>query len=104
MKKLGLFLLTLSMVAGMAGCATSSSSSAGKVVKDAELGKVNNCTFLGDVMGSAEMGSGDISTALEKAKNAAREKAGTLGATHIFWTSESRGYTSAVHGKAYLCK
>lgn len=106
MKRIGIRLLAVVMVAGMVGCATSSPSvsSGAKKVQDSDLSKLGNCAFLGEVVGSAEIGSGDVATSLENAKNAAREKAALIGASHIFWASESKGYTSTAHGKAYLCK
>jgi len=85
------------------GCATTLSQSAARV-KDADMKMTDNCQFLGDVYGSSGWGNIAASMGIENAKNEAREKAATMGASHIIWTSTTGGYSPYVSGKAYLCK
>ena len=84
------------------GCATTLSQSAANV-KDADMKMTENCKFLGEVCGSSTWGG--IEARVEAAKNEVREKAASLGATHIVWQGiSSSGAQIVVSGKAYLCK
>jgi len=97
--------LSLSVVAILIlnGCATTLSQSAARVI-DADMTMTGNCQLLGDVHGWSGWGNNATSLGLENAENQAREKAASMGATHIFWTIEATGLITNVSGKAYLCK
>ena len=43
-------------------------------------------------------------TGIQNAKNAARDKAAKLGATHIVWGTVEGGFSPSVAGKAYKCQ
>ncbi len=85
------------------GCATTLSQSAARVI-DANIKMTENCQFLGDVHGWSGWGNSAASLGIENAENQAREKAASMGATHIVWTSEATGFKTKVNGKAFLCK
>ena len=85
------------------GCATIPSQSAARVV-DADMKITDNCQFIGDVYGTSGWGNLAASVGIENAKNEAREKAASMGATHIVWEGVTGGYSPYVSGKAYLCK
>lgn len=87
----------------LTGCATTLSQSAARLI-DADMKMTENCKFIGDVHGSSGWGNLAASTGIENAKNEAREKAATMGATYIVWTGMAGGYSPYVSGKAYLCK
>jgi len=85
------------------GCVTTRTAAAAKV-KDADEGKVANCTYLGEVSGTSDssfvMASG---TSVENAKSDAAEKAASMGATHIVWGTFSGGRYTTIPGQAYKC-
>ena len=84
-------------------CATTLSQSAARV-RDIDMKMPNNCQFLGDVRGSSLWGGSlGSSLGIDNAKNEAREKAASMGATHIFWNSTVCGNVY-VSGNAFLCK
>ena len=85
------------------GCATTLSQSAARVI-DADMKMTDKCQFLGDVHGSSGWGNLAASVGIENAKNEAKEKAASMGATHIVWTGMAGGYSPYVSGKAYVCK
>jgi len=85
------------------GCATTLSQSAARVI-DADMTMIGNCQFLGDVHGSSHWGKLADPLGIRIAKNESREKAASMGATHIVWTFIAGGYSPLVSGKAYLCK
>lgn len=95
-------LVALATALLLSACATSASPEAQKI-KDADETLVQSCTFLGDVTGTSGVGGLGAATGIENAKNAAREKAVKLGATHIVWGSVQGGYSPSVAGKAYKC-
>ena len=86
----------------VSACATSASPQA-QNIKDADQTVVAQCTYVGDVTGTSGVGGLGAATGIENAKNAAREKAVKLGATHIVWGSVQGGYSPSVAGKAYKC-
>ena len=77
------------------GCTTLSQSAAR--VMDADMKMTDNCQFLGDVYGSSGWGNIAASVGIENAKNEAREKAASMGATHIIWTGEMARPVAIVH-------
>jgi len=85
------------------GCATTLSQSAARVM-DADMKMANDCQFLGEVHGTSGWGNLAASTGIENARNEAREKAASKGATHIVWTNVAGGYSPYVSGTAYRCK
>ena len=99
---LSLFLLIILLLL-LNSCATTPSQSAAKI-RDADMNMVENCQFLGDVNGVSGWGNLAASVGVENAKNEAREKAASMGATHIVWSNVSGGYCSFVNGKAYRCE
>ena len=97
-----MFVLPLMLV----GCATAPSPQA-VAVRDADQKTVENCEYVGDVMGASPLGVvfGSMSTA--NAREMAQEDAAKRGATHIVWgsiTPPSFGSGAAAQGKAYRCK
>lgn len=100
--KFHLLLPTLIVLIIMAGCSTRITPRAAAVI-DADEAMVNRCAFLGNVQGSSGWGNLAASVGMENAKTEAREKAATLGATHIVWGNISGGYSPYVSGRAYLC-
>jgi len=85
------------------GCATTLSQSAASV-KDADMKMVENCKFLGEVYGSSYWAGFTVDALVEAAKNEARGKAASLGATHIVWQGISGSNARIARGSAYLCK
>ena len=94
-----LFCLVLTVLLCLSGCATTPSQSAARV-KDADMKMIENCQFLGDVHGTSGVGALFASVGIENAKNEAREKAASMGATHIVWSSIAGGEGPYVSGKA----
>ena len=95
-------ILILALAALISGCATSASPQA-QAIKDADATTVTACTYVGDVTGTSGVGGLRAATGIENAKNAAREKASAMGATHIVWGSVQGGFGPSVAGKAYKC-
>ena len=83
-------------------CATKLSEQAA-MIKDIDIMKTNDCTYVGDVDGTSGLGELSASTGISNAKNEAREKAAKLGATHIAWKVVNGGYSPFVSGQAYQC-
>ena len=94
-----MFVLPLMLV----GCATAPSPQA-VAVRDADQKMVENCEFVGDVMGSSGWGGIVASVGTRNAQNEARDQAAQLGATHVTWNMLSGGWAPSVSGKAYRCK
>ena len=85
------------------GCATALSQSAARII-DGDLRTMENCQLLGDVHGSSGWWELGTSAGLENAKNECREKAASMGATHIVWHSISGGLSSTASGTVCFCK
>ena len=91
----------------LSGCTTPISKS-GKLITDvnvidAQKLEVNNCENLGDFESSSGWGNLMAAVGIESAKNAIRNKAAELGATHVVWTNISGGSVPFVSGRAYRC-
>ena len=86
----------------LAGCA-STPSPAAMHVRDADEAMVTACRYLGEVQGSSGWGNLAASTGMENSKLHARERAASLGASHIVWTSVTGGYSPYATGRAYVC-
>jgi len=83
-------------------------TTAGKSIKDvnvidAQELKNNNCVNLGDLEATSGWGNAMAAVGIRSAKNAIRNKAAKLGATHVVWTNQSGGFVPIVHGRAYRC-
>ena len=87
----------------LAGCASTPSPVA-RGVNDADGRAVATCAMVGNVSGTSGWGNLAASTGIENAKVEARERAATLGATHIVWSEVTGGYSPSVSGNAYKCK
>ena len=98
-----LFIIMVSSLLFIIGCATTQSGSAARV-RDADMKTVQNCQFVGDVHGTSGWGNLAASAGIQNAKNEAREQAATMGASHIIWTGTAGGYSPYVTGKAYNCR
>lgn len=86
------------VIAGcLAGCGSSSTSSAAANIREAQESDLGDCTFLQKVQGTA---SDDDRDAATHAKRAAREEAAKLGATHIKWIIPC---CTSVEADAYRC-
>lgn len=66
-------------------------------VVDADESNLADCKSVGRVKGTASDGAADAATS---AKNAAREQAASLGATHVRWIVPC---CSTVEGDAFRC-
>ena len=86
----------------VSSCATTRSAPASQV-RDADEKMVEHCEFLAQVHGSSGWGGLAESTGMENAKTEAREKAASLGASHVVWATVSGGYAPNVSGRAYRC-
>ena len=95
------FLLAIAAF-GVSSCATTPSAPAAHV-RDADEKMVESCEFLAQVHGSSGWGGLAASTGMENAKTEAREKAASLGASHVVWATVSGGYAPNVSGRAYRC-
>lgn len=87
----------------LAGCATTLSSTASRVIQ-ADDQMVASCRFLGQVSGSSGFGNIAASTGMENARNEATEQAARLGATHIVFQRVSGGYSPSADARAYKCE
>jgi hypothetical protein len=84
------------------GCAVAPSRQA-RQVQDADQAMVAGCRYLSDVSGWSGWGGLASSAGMANAQNDAREKAASLGASHIVWNSVAAGFTPTASGKAYRC-
>ena len=89
-------LLALVALSALA-CGSSSLSPAAAHLKEGTEADLTDCTFLQKVQGTA---SDDDKHAETHAKNAAREQAAKLGATHIKWIIPC---CTSVEAEAYRC-
>lgn len=97
------FVATVLLASAVAGCATATVQDAQSVV-DADAQAVAACRFLGEVAGTPGWGGGTTApTALAQARQAARNQAAKLGATHIVWTGLYNSWVPSARGKAYRC-
>ncbi len=97
------FMFVLPLV--LVGCATTPTPGA-VAIKDADQKMVENCQFVGDVMGTSPLGIvfGGLSTA--NAREIAQGDAAARGATHMVWAAvmpPSLGSGAVASGKAYRC-
>jgi hypothetical protein len=76
---------------------------AGSKVQDADEAKVAHCTFLQDVEGRSVFGERLKEPAVKKAKEDARGKAATAGATDILWGKVNSTDITTIAAKAYRC-
>ena len=87
----------LMVVSCLVACGGSSLSTRAAALHEGTDADLQDCSFLGKVEGTASDGD---SKAEVHAKNAAREKAATLGATHIKWIIPC---CTSVEAEAYRC-
>lgn len=92
----------------LAACATAPSPRAA-AVRDADARMVESCTYLGEVQDASGWGGiGGAGIGANNARNAARDDAAKMGATHVVWNPVSQpgmmgsSYTLA-SGRAYRC-
>lgn len=78
-------------------CGSSSLSPAAARIREGTESDLADCSFLQKVKGTA---SDSDSNAATTAKNAAREQAATLGATHVRWIVPC---CTSVEAEAYRC-
>jgi len=81
----------------LVACGSKTLSPAAARVREAEESDLADCTFLQKVRGTASEGDSD---AAAHAKNAAREQAASVGATHIKWIIPC---CTSVEAEAYKC-
>lgn len=86
----------------LVGCATVPSDEALRV-RDADETVVAGCRFLGQVQGSSGWGGLAASAGMENSKTEARQRAASLGASHIVWQAVTGGYSPYASGRAYAC-
>ena len=86
----------------LVGCASTPTPVA-RGVSDADDRAVGKCAMVGNVSGTSGWGNLAASIGIENAKVEARERAATLGATHIVWSQITGGYSPSVSGNAYKC-
>jgi hypothetical protein len=96
------FTASMTVIALLAGCATTLSDRAAKVA-DADEASVAGCGFVGQVKGYSGRGNLAASIGTENARNEARKQAAKLGATDIVWKRVSVSYSPYVSGVAYDC-
>jgi len=78
-------------------CGGKGLSSKAASIREGDESDLSDCTFLQKVKGTASEGDSDAET---HAKNAAREQAASLGATHIKWVIPC---CTSVEAEAYRC-
>jgi hypothetical protein len=81
----------------LVACGSKTLSPAAARVREAEDSDLTDCTFLQKVQGTASDGD---SNAAAHAKDAAREQAASVGATHIKWIIPC---CTSVEAAAYRC-
>jgi hypothetical protein len=79
------------------GCGSQSLSPGAARLREGNESDLTDCAFLQKVQGKADEGDSD---AASTAKNAARERAAALGATHLRWIVPCCTYVEA---EAYRC-
>ena len=90
--------LLISIVAlGAIACGSKTLSPAAASIREGNESDLTDCTYLQKVQGTA---SDSDSNAATHAKNAAREQAAALGATHIRWIVPC---CTSVEADAYRC-
>lgn len=83
--------------------AASADAVAGSKVHDADEAKVAHCTFVADVEGRSVFGERLKEQAVKKAKEDARGKAASAGATDVVWGKVSSTDVTTIAAKAYHC-
>lgn len=74
-----------------------------RAVEIAATAQVDHCKYLGAVRGFSGWGKMRTKTLQDKAKQAALDKADSLGATHVVWDNSSGVFHQYANGKAYSC-
>ncbi|MEQ6886688.1 hypothetical protein [Salicola sp. Rm-C-2C1-2] len=89
-------------VAMIAGCASSPSPEAARIV-EAHPSEVANCEPVGSVYGSTSGFHWSQGEAMVSARNRALESAARRDATHVVWQHNETSVTPEVSGTAYRC-
>lgn len=89
--------LRIGIVLFAVACGSKSPSPAAASIREGNESDLADCTFLQKVQGTASDSDGNAATT---AKNAARERAAAIGATHIRWIVPC---CTSVEAEAYRC-